>query len=59
MCDIAVALRKPENAPHARTLQVTTEMGSACTSQLATAHCIAPLQVAAAHRKSCFAINSK
>ena len=38
MCDIAVALCKPENAPHAHTLQVTTKIGSARTSQLATAH---------------------
>ena len=36
--DIEVALCKPENALHARTSQVTTKMGSAHTSQLATAH---------------------
>ena len=37
-CYIVVALRNPENAPHARTSQVTTKMGSARTSQLATSH---------------------
>ena len=36
MCHIVVALRKPENAPHALTFQVTTNIGSACTPQLAT-----------------------
>ena len=34
MCDIAVKLRKPENALHKLTSQVTTKMGSARTSHL-------------------------
>ena len=38
MCNIAVVLRKPEKAPHARTLQVTTNMGSTRTSQLVITH---------------------
>ena len=46
MFDIAVALRKPENALQARTLQVTTKMGSAHTSQHATAShaCLLPMK---------------
>ena len=42
-CEIVIALRKPKNAPHARTSQVSTKMGShahiaTCyrTSQVAT-----------------------
>ena len=52
-CEVAIAHRKPENAPHARTSQVSTKWVRTRTSQLATAH--RNLQLAIAHRKSCLA----
>jgi len=50
-CEVAIAHRKPENAPHARTSQVSTKWVRTRTSQLATAH--RNSQLAIAHRKSC------
>ena len=38
MCEIVIAHRKPKNAPHARTSQVSTKWVRTRTSQLATAH---------------------
>ena len=52
MCKVVIALRKPKNAPHAHTLQVSKKWVRTCTWQLATAH--RNLQLAIAHRKSCF-----
>ena len=52
MCKVAIAHRKPKNAPHAHTLQVSKKWVRTCTWQLATAH--RNLQLAIAHRKSCF-----
>ena len=61
MCEVAIALRKPENAPHAGTSQLSKKWVRTRTSQLATAHrnlqlAIAHrnLQLAIAHRKSSF-----
>ena len=53
MCKIVIAHRKPKNAPHARTSQVSTKWVRTRTSQLATAH--RNSQLAIAHRKSCLA----
>ena len=53
MCEIVIAHRKPKNAPHARTSQVSTKWVCTRTSQLATAH--RNSQLAIAHRKSCLA----
>ena len=57
MCKIVIAHRKPKNAPHARTSQVSTKWVRTRTSQLATAH--RNSQLAIAHRKSCLAKNLK
>ena len=50
MCEVAIALRKPKNAPHARTSQLSKKWVCMCTSQIATAH--RKSQLAIAHRKS-------
>ena len=54
-CQVAIAHRKPKNAPHARTSQVLTKWARTRTSQLATAH--RNTKLAIAHRKSCLANN--
>ena len=51
MCKIVITHRKPKNAPHTRTSQVSTKWVRTRTSQLATAH--RNSQLAIAHRKSC------
>ena len=50
-CKIVIAHRKPKNAPHARTSQVSTKWVRTRRSQLATAHHNS--QLAIAHHKSC------
>ena len=51
-CEIGIALRKPKNAPLARTSKVSPKWVGTRTSQIATAH--RNSQLAIAHRKSCF-----
>ena len=53
-CKFEIAHRKPKNATHARTSQVSKKWVRTRTSQLATAH--RNSQLAIAHRKSCLAI---
>ena len=50
--EVAIALRKPKNSPHARTSQVSTKMGS--QAHIATCYCTS--QLAIAHRKSCLGL---